>query len=118
MALLSISGSTIPTPSKYEWSLQDVSVGDSGRDDTGKMYKGRIAQKVKIALEWAGKSPTVVSTVLAAFNPEYVEVTYFDPLTNSNQLKTFYVGDRSAPVKIWTTGNQIFETVAFDIIER
>lgn len=116
--LIRVDGVDMPNPSKLHWSLQDVSIGESGRDDTGYMYKGRITQKVKIALEWSGVTPSVASTILTAFNPEYIDVRYFDPMANAWQIKNFYVGDRSAPVKVWQTNNKIYETVGFDIIER
>lgn len=116
--LIRVDGVDMPNPSKMQWSLQDVSIGESGRDDTGYMYKGRITQKVKLELSWTAVSPSVASTILNAFNPEYVSVRYFDPKANAYQIKTFYVGDRSVPTKIWATNQKIFETVSFDIIER
>jgi hypothetical protein len=118
MAMISVGGVALPAPSKFEWSLQDVSIGESGRSDDGTMYKGRICQKRKIVLEWAGKTPSVIHQVLTAFNPEYINVTYFDPLDNATATREFYVGDRSAPVKIWTVNDKIYETLGFDIIER
>ena len=108
----------MPNPSKMDWGYQDVSQGDSGRDDTGYMYKGRVTQKVKIELEWSAVSPSVASTILQAFNPEYINVRYFDPMANAWQIKNFYVGDRSAPVKIFSVNQKIYESISFDIIER
>ena len=116
--LIRVDGVNMPNPSRLNWSLQDVSIGDSGRDDTGYMFKGRVTQKVKIELEWSAVSPSVASTILQAFNPEYINVRYFDPMANAWQIKNFYVGDRSAPFKIWSVNQKIFETVKFDIIER
>lgn len=116
--LIRVNGVDMPNPSKMQWSLQDVSIGDSGRDDSGKMFKGRVAQKRKLELSWNAVTPDVASTILSAFNPEYIDVRYFDPLTNSWQVKNFYVGDRSAPVKIWAVGQKLYETISFDIIER
>lgn len=116
--LIRVDGVDMPNPSKMSWSLQDVSIGDSGRDDTGYMYKGRVTQKRKLELEWSAVTPEKASKILNAFNPEYINVRYFDPKENSWQIKNFYVGDRSAPVKIWTVNNKIYETVKFDIIER
>lgn len=116
--LIRVDGVDMPNPSKLQWGLQDVSIGDSGRDDTGYMYKARVTQKVKIELEWSAVSPSVASTILQAFNPEYINVRYFDPMANAWQIKNFYVGDRSAPVKIWSVNQKIYETVSFDIIER
>ena len=101
-----------------EWICQIPQACDSGRDDKGYMYKGRVTQKVKIELSWSAVKPSVASTILNAFNPEYINVRYFDPKANAYQIKNFYVGDRSAPTKIWAVGQKIYETVSFDIIER
>ena len=116
--LIRVDGVDMPNPSKLQWGLQDVSIGDSGRDDTGYMFKGRVCQKRKLELEWSAVSPSVASTILQAFNPEYVDVRYFDPMENSWQIKNFYVGDRSGNVKIWSVNQKIYESISFDIIER
>ena len=108
----------MPNPSKIDWGYQDVSQGDSGRDDTGYMHKSRICQKRKIEVEWSAVTPSDASKILKAFNPEYINVRYFDPMENAWQIKNFYVGDRSAPVKIWSVNQKIFESISFDIIER
>lgn len=108
----------MPNPSVHNWSLQDVSIGDSGRDDTGKMHKGRVTQKVKIELTWKAVSPSVAATILNAFDPEYFYVRYFDSKANSYQIKEFYAGDRKAPMKVWGDDNKLYETISLDIIER
>ena len=87
--LIRVDGVDMPNPSKLNWSLQDVSIGDSGRDDTGYMYKGRITQKRKLELEWSAVTPSVASTILNAFNPEYVNVRYLIPRKMLGRLKTF-----------------------------
>lgn len=116
--LIRVGNTDMPNPSKMQYSLQDVSIGDSGRDDTGKMFKGRVAQKVKLELAWTAVDPATASAILNAFNPEYINVRYFDPKANAFQTKEFYTGDRVAPTKIWTDGQKLYETVSFDIIER
>ena len=116
--LIRVDGVDMPNPSSLNWSLQDVSIGDSGRDDTGYMYKGRITQKRKLEIEWKAVTPSEASTILSAFNPEYINVRYFDPLLNSWQIKNFYAGDRACNVKIWTVDSKLYETLKFNIIER
>ena len=116
--LIRVDGVDMPNPSKLNWSLQDVSIGESGRDDVGYMYKARICQKRKLELEWSAVTPSVASTILTAYNPEYINVRYFDPLENAWQIKNFYVGDRAGNVKIWTVKSKLYETIKFDIIER
>lgn len=113
-----VDGVQMPCPSQFDWSLQDISAAESGRTDDGLMQKNRVAQKRKIALAW--KEPTIMqaSAILTAFNPEYISVYYWDAMAGQYQTRTFYVGDRSAPVHFWWVGNKRYSTISFDIIER
>ena len=115
---IEVNGKVMPCPASYEWSLQDVSASDSGRTDDALMHKNRKAQKRKLALKWNAKTPDVTSEILKAFNPEYVKVRYWDMMANKYQTRTFYTGDRNAPVKWWMKNKKIIESVSFDIIER
>lgn len=115
--ILKVGGTTLPCPSKFDWSIQDVSAGESGRTDDGVMHKNRVTRKRKIALSWAAKNPTVTSQILKAFAPEYISVYYWDAEDNQYETRRFYTGDKSAPVWRWFTGTQIFESISFDIIE-
>ena len=113
---LKVNGVDVPCPSKFAWSLQDVSAADSGRTQDARMHKNRVAQKEKIGLEWLGCTPDVAATILQAFNPEYFNVTYRSPLTNTIVTKEFYRGDAQAPYYWWCYEGR-HENVAFDIIE-
>ena len=113
-----VDGVDMPCPSKFEWSLQDVSASESGRTDDTIMHKNRVGQKRKIQLGWNGLDTADTATILQAFNPEYISVRYWDMMNGAYETRTFYVGDRSAPVKVWFVGKHIIETLSFDIIER
>lgn len=116
--LLIVDGVTLPSPSKYEFSIQDVSKGDSGRAESGKMYKGKVTEKRKIVLEWPIKKLADTATILNAFEPEYITVTFYDLRKNRTDTSEFYSGDRKAAIKTWWEGNQLVESIAVDIIER
>jgi hypothetical protein len=116
--MLRVDGVAIKSPSKMSISLQDVSAAGSGRTQDSLMHKNRVSQKWKIQLAWNNTSPADTASILTAFNPEYIDVEFMNPMTASRETRTFYVGDRSAPVKIWSVANKIYESVAFDIIER
>ena len=118
MGMIKVGGVDIKTPSVFSWGLQDISDSAAGRTEDALMHKNRIAQKIKISLGWNNPSPTETAAILKAFNPEYIQITYPDAMTNTNQTRTFYVGDRTAPVKIWNVGNKRYSQVAFDVIER
>ena len=118
MAMLVVDGVSIKEPSKFQWSLQDVSAPDSGRTEDSVMHKNRVAQKVKINLAWTMTTPAETSAILQAFNPEYVMVTYHDALLNATVTREFYTGDKSAPVHIWSANNKRYTKVTLNIIER
>ena len=110
------STTNIPTPSKYEYKLSDVSAADAGRTEDAKMHKMRIAQKVHLELEWQYMTTAQAATILTAFNPEYISVQYLDPKAGGYATKTFYVGDRSAPA--YNTRLGLWENISFNIIEQ
>ena len=118
MAMLVVDGVQIKEPSKFNWSLQDVSSADSGRTEDSTMHKLRVAQKVKLELQWTMTTPQETADILQAFQPEYIMVTYHDELLNDYRTAEFYVGDRSAPVKFWLVNNKRYESISFNIIER
>lgn len=111
----SVGGTTVPVPSKYDWKLSDVSSADAGRTEDAKMHKMRIAQKVHIELEWQNVVDSAASTILSAFQSEYINITYYDYKALAFQTKKFYVGDRSVTTYSRKKG---ISTVAFNIIEQ
>lgn len=118
MAILFVDGIAIKTPSGMTWGLQDVSDSDAGRTQDAVMHKNRIAQKVKLSLSWDNPTHGEAASILRAFNPEYINVTYPDAMSGQNEARMFYVGDRTAPMKIWIVGNKRYSQLSFDLIER
>lgn len=114
--IASVDGATVRCPSVYKYGLQDVSDPNAGRTEDILMHKNRVAQKVKLELEWWGLTDAEVSAVLQAFDPEYITVKYKDAKAGSYLTKVFYVGDRTAPMYNATLG--LWENVKFNIVER
>lgn len=117
MAMLIVDGKEIRTPSSFQWGLQDISASESGRTDDTEMHKNRVGQKRTISLQWNGLTWQQTAEILQAFNPEYIDVKYPDMMSGEYETRKFYVGDRTAPVKIWFVGKKIMESLSFDIIE-
>ena len=117
MSIITINGTGFD-PSEMTIGVTDVSGPDSRRDQTGKMYKNRIGTKYKISLSWWCPTDSETATILTAVSSEYFNVVFTDPVTNTSVTKSFYVGDRSAPVKWWRTGNKRYNKVSFNLIER
>lgn len=118
MAMITVGGVALPDPSGFSFGLQDISASDAGRTEDTLMHKNRVGSKRQIHLEWTNKDPATVSTILTAFLPEYVSITYPDAVSGSSETRTFYRGDISAAVRSWTTSYKRYQTISFDCIER
>ncbi len=126
MSYLMVEGVAVKTPSTFTPKRFDLSAPDSGRDLSGLMYanklkdaNGNILTKTTIDLEWTMISPAEAKAILDAFEAkEYFSVTYNDPRANAQVTKTFYVGDRDIPVKLWTIQQKRYASLSFTIIER
>ena len=110
----------VPTPVDVTYGLMDISASDAGRtqDANSTMHKNRIGQKRKISLVWKGLTSAETAQVMQAFNPEYVYVRYHDALSDSYEVRKFYVGDRSAALNQVVLGGITYKTLTFNIIEE
>lgn len=114
--IISVDGKAVPSPSTYVWGLADVSADDAGRTEDMTMQKNRKGQAVTIQLAWRYVSTATASVILKAFNPEYINVIYIDPLEGGEKKREFYVGDRNAPM--YNGELDLWEEIAFTIIQR
>lgn len=116
--IASVGGiTTLPAPAVYQWELEDISGKGAGRTEANvKMNKMRLGQVCGITLAWNGVTTAQASAILQAFNPEYVNVKYLDPLSGGYKTREFYVGNRSAP--LFDARRGVWENVSFKIVQR
>lgn len=112
----SVDGYSVKAPSSYQWDMEDLSDSSAGRTEDCLMHKNRIGQKVAVSLSWNNVDTAVASSILKRFNPEYIEVNYLDPKEGGYVTKTFYVGNRSAPLYNGKLG--LWSNISFKIIEK
>lgn len=117
MAMITIGGTAVASPKSMEVGIQDID-GKSERNAAGTLIRDRIAVKRKLSLEWPALTTTQISTILQAVSPVFFSVTYLDPQSGNNDTRTFYVGDRSAPVAIVKGSTYWWEGLKFDLIEQ
>jgi len=106
----------VPCPSSYQWELDDVSAADAGRTEDVVMHKKRLGQVVAISLAWNNVTTADASTILRAFNPEYLTLRYLDPMAGEYVTKEFYVGNRTAP--LYNTRLGLWSNISFKIVQR
>lgn len=119
--MVKLNGVSVIDPSEWTWGLSDVSASDAGRDEQTTMHKMRLSQKRQYSLAWNMIDPDNASIILKAVNEyEIFPCTLWDAMDNEYQTRTYYVGDRSAPMQQWMPNRvdgKIYSKVSFTIIE-
>lgn len=116
--MITVDGVAMPEPSEFTWGESDISASDAGRTEDLLMHKNRLGSKRTLHIAWQNTDSATTSRILQAFYPEYVSVRYPDARSGSYETRTFYCGDRSAPVRYWWYNHKRYSTVSFDLIER
>lgn len=118
MSMIKINGNAIKDPSVLEYKCSDISQANSGRTQSGKMYKNKVTEKITLKLAWNMPTPEETAQILTMTDPEYVKVTFINPKTNSEITKEMYRSDVTAPVKMWNINDRRYSQVTFELIER
>lgn len=119
MSVLKINGVDMPTPSNMQIGIFDLSSSEAGRTQDGKMHKDIVARKTNISLSWNALDWTDCSVLLKAVeSAAFLVVTYPDPKAGAYITKTMYVGDRTAPAFTLEDGKEMWNGIAFDLIEQ
>lgn len=118
--MLKIDGVAVKSPSTFTYELMDLSSEESGRNiNDGKNNKDIIATKRKLGCGWNNPSREEVSHILKLVTGKpYIDVTFEDALSGKMETGEFTIGDRSAPMKMWTVNNKRYSTLSFNFIER
>lgn len=115
--MFKINDTTVVIPSAMTVGIMDID-GESNRTADGTMIRDRIATKRKLQCSWNALTTTEMSTLLQSMNDEFFSVQYLDPYTGTEQTKTFYVGDRSAPVYRLVSGKELWSGLKADFVEK
>jgi hypothetical protein len=106
MALLKIGNIDLPTPTVVQPTIQDLdSEEGTGRNQSGTMFRDRIATKRSVHCEWGPLTKAEMATLLTAMSPAAFSLTYPDPQEGTMKTITAYVGNRPVPVLVPLSGN-------------
>lgn len=102
-----------------KWQLSDIDASDSGRTMDGVMHRGRVASKVRLDVTCRPLTSSEARTVLVAIEPEWLTVTYVDPMLNDTVTKTMYSNNRPASHLIQKRdGSTWWDGITFPLIEQ
>jgi hypothetical protein len=116
VALISISGVALPTPTEVSFGVYDISKAE--RNANGTMLIERITTKKKISCTYSFVTREQLSTILKLVEPVFWNVTYIDPVTNTTVTGSFYCGDRNLGMVDFIDGVPRYKDLSFELIER
>ena len=116
MAILTIAGVAVKDPKVFQVDINDIDK-ESERNANGTMQRTRVAVKRKLTIEWGPLSNSEISKILNAVSSVFFIVKYPDPVTGLT-TKTFYTGDRSAPVLKVINGVTRWEGLKTNLVEK
>lgn len=107
-----------PQPSPpYNFSKIEQDL-DSGRNLLGVMERTILDHHVhKLQLTFPPMAKEKMATLLQILDKPYLQVTAFDPQTNSMQTYTMYHNDLTSGLNIYTSDWTLYDTFSVDLIE-
>lgn len=103
-----------------KWSRHDVDGPNSGRALSGLMIRDRIATKIRLDITCRPLNGAELHTLLNVILPEFVSVTYEDPMlglvtktmyANNNSITYFKKKSEDGSIEYWIDGS-------FPLVER
>ena len=101
-----------------KWQRADVEAPDAGRTLDGILHRGRVATKIRLDITCRPMTASEASTVLNAILPEWVTVTYTDPMYGTRTV-TMYSNNNPASFLLQRAdGTEWWNGITFPLIEQ
>lgn len=119
MALLKINNTDLPAPTVLQPGLKDLDSEDgTGRDQSGTMFRDRIAVKRTVHCEWGVLTRDEMKDLLTAMSSMSFSLTYPDPQEGELKTITAYVGDRVPAIcSVISDTNWMWTGLSVDFVE-
>ena len=104
--LLSINGVAMPTPSKFNITLNDLDSEETGRSIDGNLHRDVIGTNFRtIDLEWKHMKRDDLRRLLNAVSNVNFNVSYYDPIEDAIISKVMYAGNRKVDMYNYVLDN-------------
>ena len=119
---LSINGTSIAAyvkPGGLKWQRNDVDGPNAGRMLDATMERDRVAIKITLEISCRPLQKTEASNLLSLISPEFVSVTYDDPMNGSSRTAQMYSNNVPASF-IFTdaNGTEWWDGISFPLVEK
>lgn len=118
--LLMIDGQQMPTPSKFNITLNDLDSEETGRSIDGNLHRDVIGTNFRtIELEWRTMTRADLKKLLSAVSKTNFEVIYYDPIQDARIKKTMYAGNRKVDMYnyIIDNGKPLWVDISVSLIQ-
>lgn len=101
-----------------KWTRSDIDGPDAGRTMDGLMHRLRVATKIRLDITCRPLTDEEASTLLKAILPEYVEVSYTDPMEGTTVTRTMYSNNNPASFLILKGDVGLWDGISFPLVEQ
>ena len=118
--LLSINGVAMPTPSKFNITLNDLDSEETGRSIDGNLHRDVIGTNFRtIDLEWKHMQRDDLRRLLKAVSNVNFNVSYYDPIEDAIVSKVMYAGNRKVDMYnyVLDNGQPIWLNIGVSLIQ-
>lgn len=101
------------------WQRSDVDGPNAGRTLDAEMHRDRVAIKTRWDVTCRPVKSSELALILSTIEPEYVSVTYTDPVTNTVKTGDFYSNNVPAQfLMVNKAGVEYWTGVTFPLIQK
>ena len=100
-----------------KWERSDIDSPDAGRTLDGVMHRGRVATKIRLDITCRPLRLTELNTVLNLILPEYIYVTYDDPMDGRVTRKMYSNNNPASYCILKRDGTEWWNGITFPLIE-
>ena len=101
-----------------KYTRSDLDGENAGRTMDGVMHRDRIASKIRWDVTCKLLSAEELAVVLSLIEPEFVEVTFTDPMTGQPVTKTMYSNNIPTQLAFAHKAGSWWTNLTFPLIER
>ncbi len=102
-----------------QWKRNDIDGPNAGRTLSGLMIRDRVATKIRLDITCRILNREEVRTLLNLLMPEFVSVTYDDPM-DGVVTRTMYANNNEAKFlrSLDNDSDELWDNVTFPLVER
>ena len=101
----------------FKWTRNDIDGPDAGRTMDGRMHRLRVATKIRLDITCRPLKGSEARILLNAIQPEYVNVTYDDPMYGTVTKRMYSNNNPASYMLRKPNGTEWWDGITFPLVE-